>query len=144
VIVPDGERLIVIHSLDHARAALAASGATGIRVTLASAPGAGSYAGPAWFKAIVAIAAAEFPAQTVDAVLDCGAEAGAALASLRHGLSRIRFTGPAAVAARLSDIARQQGAVIECGAMGPAFDLADCRNPESSCRAFLAGNTIKP
>jgi len=135
-----GERFIIIHSLDHARSALGAAQALALPLTLASATGAGGYAGPPWFKSVIDLAAAEFPGVTLSAVLDCGEEAGTALAALRHGLRRVRFTGGAAAAARLADIAGQHGAIIERGDLRPALDLLDCRDPEASCRAFLAGN----
>ncbi len=133
------ERFVVIHSLEHARAALAAAEAAGTSVTLASAEAAGGYAGPGWFKAIVDIAAAEFPGVVTTCVLDCGEEAGTVLAALRLGLRRVRFTGPAAAAARLNEIAAEIGAVIERDALEPALDLCDETDPAAACRAFLAG-----
>ncbi len=50
-------RRIIVHSLDHARAALAVAAAVGKPVTLMSAAGAGCYAGPRWFLALVVAAA---------------------------------------------------------------------------------------
>lgn len=135
---------IIIHSLEHARAALAAASALGTTVTLASAPGAGGYAGPVWFKAMIDIAQAEVPECSAPAVLDCGAEAGTVLAALRHGLRRVRFTGGDEAASRLADIAKQHGAVLERSELRPALDLLDCKDPEAACRAFLAGNTAEP
>ena len=48
---------VVIHGLPHARLALR----LGRPVTLLSAPGAPSYAGCAWWRALIAAARAEFP-----------------------------------------------------------------------------------
>lgn len=135
---------IIIHSLEQARAALAAASALGTTVTLASAPGAGGYAGPAWFKAILDIALAEVPVCGASAVLDCGAEAGTVLAALRHGVRRVRFTGGDEAASRLAEIAEQHGAALERSELRPALDLLDCKDPEAACRAFLAGNTAEP
>jgi hypothetical protein len=132
------ERFIVIHSLGGARASLEAAASLGARVTLASAPGAGTYAGPGWFKAVIEAAAAEFPAAEFSRVLDCGDAAGMVLAALRQDLPRVRFTGPAATAERLADIAAQCNAVLERGPLEPALDLLDQRDPTSLCRAFLA------
>jgi hypothetical protein len=132
------ERFIVIHSLGHARAALEAAAALGVGVTLASAPDAGVYAGPGWFKAVVEMACGEFPAAKCSCVLDCGDAAGMVLAALRQGLPRVRFAGPAATAARLAGIAAQCGAVLERNPLEPALDLLDQHDPETSCRAFLA------
>ena len=138
------DRFIVIHSAGHARAALAAASSLVVPVTLASAPGAGIYAGAAWFKAIVDMARDEFPAVRFSYVLDCGGEPGMVLAALRQGLPRVRFVGPDAVAERLADIAAQYHAVIERAAIEPALDLIDQDDPEARCRAFLAAERDSP
>ena len=131
---------IIIHSLDHARAALAAAAAAGVPVVLASAAGAGGYAGPLWFKAVVEAALGEHPGMAAAAVLDCANEAGTTLAALRAGIKRVRFTGRADVLARLAAIAAQLGAEIESGAPAPALDLLEARDPVRACRAYLARN----
>ena len=132
------ERFVIIHTPGHARAALAAAGSLAVPVTLASAPSAGLYAGPGWFKAAIALAREEFPAVACTCVLDCGGEPGMVLAALRHGLKRVRFDGPDAVAARLAEIAAHYEAAIERRALEPALDLIDRDDPEALCRAFLA------
>ena len=131
---------IIIHSLDHARAALAAAAAAGVPVVLASAEGAGGYAGPLWFKALVEMALGEHPGMAAAAVLDCADEAGTTLAALRAGIKRVRFTGAEEARQRLAGIAAQLGAEIESGAALPALDLIDARDPARACRAYLAGN----
>jgi hypothetical protein len=110
-------------------------------VTLASAPGAGGYAGPAWFAALIETAKAEFPGSDVTSLLDCGEEPGTVLAAFRHGIRRVRFTGSEAAAMRLLDIAGSLGAVIERGDIGPTLDLLDCADPEAACRAHLSGSS---
>src|SRR5208282_3130051 len=75
---------IVVHSLDQARAALAAASALRRNVVLASAPGAGCYAGPAWFKSLVEQAKSTYPGAETEAVLDCGADSGVAKAAMRR------------------------------------------------------------
>lgn len=128
---------IVVHSLDQARAALAAAAALDRDVTLASAPGAGAYAGPGWFKALTEAAAHAVPGARCDAVLDCGAAPGIALAALRLGLKRVRFVGNVDAARRLRSIAAELGATIESDAEA-ALDLRGVRQPEARCRAWLA------
>ncbi|HXP75626.1 MAG TPA: hypothetical protein VN823_15895 [Stellaceae bacterium] len=127
---------IIVHSLADARAALAAASALGLPVTLASAPGAGTYAGPHWFLALVAEAAREHPGVAVDAVIDCADEAGTALAALRAGCKRVHFTGRADTREKLGEIAAALGAEIE-GGDRDALDLLDQRDPEAACRAYL-------
>jgi hypothetical protein len=130
---------IIIHSLEHAQAALDAAAALGVTVTLASAAGAGGYAGPLWFKALIEIAQRDHPGLAA-AVLDCGDEPGTTLAALRAGIKRVRFNGDDAVTARLTAIAAALGAVIESGAPVPALDLLDARDPARACRGYLTGN----
>ena len=101
-----GKRIIV-HSLAHARAALVAARDLRVPVTLASARGAGGYAGPLWFKSLITTARTDFPEANVTAVLDCGGEAGTTLAALRHGFKRVRFTGNTAALRPLDEIARE-------------------------------------
>jgi fructose/tagatose bisphosphate aldolase len=126
-------REIIIHSLDHARAALAAATALNLPVTLASAPGAAMQAGPLWFKAVIEEARAAYPNVDVTAILDCGNEPGAVMAALRSGLAVLRFSGATETQQKLA-------------AMGASFaeaptetlDLLDCPQPETRCHTFLA------
>jgi hypothetical protein len=129
---------IIIHSLAHARAALAAARDLQVPVTLASAAGAGGYAGPLWFKSLIAAARAEFPEAEATAVLDCGGEAGTTLAALRHAFKRVRFTGDAAALQPLREIAQELGAEIETGETPEALDLLGESDPEAAARAYLA------
>ncbi len=128
-----GKRIIV-HSLAHARAALAAARDLRVPVTLASA---GGYAGPLWFKSLIAAARAEFPEAEADALLDCGSEAGTTLAALRHGFKRARFTGDAAALQPLREIAKELSAEIETGHAPEALDLLNETDPEAAARAYL-------
>ncbi len=132
-----GKRIIV-HSLAHARAALAAARAAGVPVTLVSAAAAGGYAGPLWFKSLLEAARADFPEIEIAAVLDCAGVAGTTLAALRHGIKRVRFTGTEAACAPLREIAEQLGAEIETGEAPDALDLLNERDPEAAARAYLA------
>lgn len=101
---------IVVHGLADARAAAAMFRARGLRLILLSAPGAGSYAGGGWWRALCDALAADYPDLEMTAVLDCGDAAGHALAALRAGVTDILFDGDVAVAAKLSAIAAQSGA----------------------------------
>jgi hypothetical protein len=117
--IPDP--VIIVHSLGHAVAALKAAAAASRRVTLLSAPGAGGYAGPGWFRELVAAAHETVPEARFSALLDCGDEPGAILAALRSQVEGVIFTGRADVAQRLADIAGQCGAAFETAR--PAADL---------------------
>ncbi len=138
-------RVILFHSLAHARAALAAAAERGAPVTLQSAPGAAAYAGAGYLKAIVERAAAEHADVAVTAVIDCGADAGIAMAALRIGWRTVRFSGPEKVRRKLADIAAECGArlVVDEPEAAPLealdlLDLLDSGDPLAACRAFLS------
>ncbi|MGB8274771.1 MAG: class II fructose-bisphosphate aldolase [Alphaproteobacteria bacterium] len=130
-------RAVLIHSLDHARAAISAAAALGQPVVLVSAPHAAAYAGAGWFFEVIAMARAEQAGVAVTAVLDCGDKPGLVLAALRRGIRAVRFTGRGSVRAKLESIAEQYGAVLYRD-VGPALDLAREPDPERACRDWLA------
>jgi len=134
-------RAILIHSLEHARAALAAAVQLRVAVTLVSAESAAGNAGPLWFVELIKAAEEEFPNAKFTAVLDCGDAPGYALAALRAGCSNICFRGKPAVAAKIKAIARQYGAVLHTGKAtnsGKALDLAGKTDPVAACRQWLS------
>jgi len=94
-------------------------------VVIASAPRAAGYAGPAWFGALLDAARAAVPAARFRALLDCGEDAGAALAAIRTGISGVVFTGRADVALRLAAIAAQAAATLLTSRPEVALDLGD-------------------
>jgi fructose/tagatose bisphosphate aldolase len=128
-------REIIVHSLDHALAALAAAAALKLPVTLASARGAALQAGPAWFKAVIDEARATHPDVDVIAILDCGDEPGAVMAALRTGLTQLRFSGSETVRGKLAAMGAEFAASADA-----TLDLLDVREPEAVCRVFLAGH----
>ncbi len=130
------EQAIIVHSLAHARAAVRAAAAHGVPVTLFSGPGAAGYAGPEWFRELIAAATAEHPTARVTAVLDCGAAPGHALAALRAGLKAIRIEADPAVGERIAELAADYGARV-APAAGDALDLAAAVDPDAACHAWL-------
>lgn len=129
-------RAVIVHSLDDARAACHAARALGVPVALRSAPHAAGYAGPAWFRELVAAAAEEFPDVRIASSLDCGDAPGDALAALRAGLKTIRFRGPKRVRDKIVAIARACGARLDEDG-GPALDLQGATDPLAACRSWL-------
>lgn len=130
---------IVIHSLAHARAAVAAAEALGKPVTLYSAPDAASQVGPGWFREVVARARAEHPRGRVRAVLDCGRAPGLALASLRAGIEEIHLDAPTEIRDKVAAIARRGGGRLIERTDTPVLDLLDAEDPGAACRSWLAG-----
>ena len=134
--------MIIVHSLGHAIGALRAGARTGHSIILSSAPEAGIYAGPGWFGAVVAAAREAVPDARFSAILDCGDQAGAALAAIRAQIERIIFTGRADVASRLADIARQHGVRLETTRPAAVLDLgadffASAESVEQRCADIL-------
>jgi hypothetical protein len=121
----DGEARIVVHSLLQATAVLRASARAGRPVVLVSAPNAGGYVGPGWFKALAAAAREAVPDARCSSLLDCGDNVGAALAAIRAEVEGVIFTGRPDVARRLADIAEQHGARLETKRPADALGLAE-------------------
>jgi len=117
---------LVVHSLDHATAALQAAAAMDRDIVLLSAAGAALYAGAGWWRALIEAARDAVPAAKFAAILDCGNDAGAAQAAFRAGVETVIFTGRAAVAERLATIAAACGSRLLTAAPQPALDLAVC------------------
>jgi hypothetical protein len=135
--------VFVVHSLAHAVAALEAAAAAGCAIVLLSAAGAGVYAGPGWFKALIDAARADGPAAQAQFILDCGDDAGAAQGAIRAGIPAIVFTGRADVAARLAAIAAARGGRLLTARPAAALDLgrwffADVETLRRHGAAFLA------
>lgn len=109
---------------------------------LISAPDAGGYVGPGWFKALVAAAREAVPDARCSTFLDCGDNVGAALAAIRAEVEGVIFTGRPDVARRLADIAQQHRVRVETKRPTAALDLAEDffaspEDLEKRCAAFL-------
>ncbi|MEC4591109.1 MULTISPECIES: hypothetical protein [Nitrospirillum] len=128
-------RPIRVLCLDDARAAVAA--ADGAPVRLVSAPDAGGALGAGGWRALLDAITAEFPGARVTAVLDCGDAAGHAIAALALGIPDVAFSGDAAAAARLADIAQSLGAHLHPAEGVEALDLRGRRDPVAASRAWL-------
>ncbi|TMJ60058.1 MAG: hypothetical protein E6G81_07410 [Alphaproteobacteria bacterium] len=134
---------IIIHSLAHAVAALSAAAEAGRPIVLASPPEAGIYTGPGWFRDVIGAAREAVPEAKFSSILDCGDDAGAAMAAIRAGIEAIVFTGRIDVAARLSAIAAQSGASLITKRPAAALDLgalffADNETLRRRCAEILA------
>lgn len=116
-------RAVTIHSAPQARAAVEAAGEHG--VLLLSAPGAGGFLGPAWFAQMVGGHA--------PAALDCGADAGHALAAIRFGLKLVILAEPHS---GLLSCAAEVGAQV-LPARPPSLDLFDWDLEKPKARAAM-------
>jgi hypothetical protein len=128
----------VIQSLDHAKAVLQAAHENELRVELWSAAGAAAYAGAGWFKAVIDLAQSANPGVDFTAVLDCADLPGLALGAFRVGIKAVCFTGAARVAAKLADIAAQDGRELRRRRPSQTLDLHHEPDPLTSCRRWLS------
>lgn len=110
---------VVVHGLDDARRALA----LGRPVTLLSAPGAASYAGCGWWRAMIAAAREAIPGTEVIDILDCLDQTGRAVEALRYGLQHLVLLPFAPAWDDAAARAEALGAVL-LSARPPALDLA--------------------
>jgi hypothetical protein len=141
--------VIVVHSLGHAIAALESAVAVARAVTLLSAPEAGIYSGAGWFKALADAAHGSVLGAHFTAILDCGDDAGAAMAALRAGVAGLVFTGRADVAERLAAIAEQYAALVLTSRPIADLDLsteffADASALRRRCAALLGASQPGP
>ena len=113
-------------------------------ITLASAPDAGIYAGPGWFRELIAAAREAEPAAQCSAVLDCGDDAGAAQAAIRAGVEAIVFTGRTDLAERLADIAGQSDTRLLTSRPEPTLDLAGDFFASPEKLRLLCGEVLRP
>jgi hypothetical protein len=127
---------IIIHSQEHAQAALSAACDLDMEITLISPPGAAAYLGATVFRDMVARAAESQPDARYRAVLDCGDEPGLALGALRHGIKGVRINNGPELSEKLADIATQRGAFVYTE-QGDELDLYGMNNPGDACRAWL-------
>jgi len=130
---------VTVISLAQAETVLFVAGTLDVKVTLLSVPYAAASVGPGWFEAIVRLAADQFPTVCYEAVLDCGAAPGDALAALRHGVNNIRYDGIKQAA--IAEIARQYGSyVLRTRPESLDIEEAQTEGQESiaACRSWLS------
>lgn len=130
------DRTIIIHSLEHAVAALKVARDLGSRVTLASPPGAAAYTGALWFREVIKQAEREVPEAEFAAVLDCGDKPGLVMAAFRQGVRTVRFTGRRPEAEKLEAMAESEGYHLITGKL-ESLDLAEAEDIPEACRAWL-------
>jgi hypothetical protein len=136
--------VIIVHSFEQTCDALIAALEAETAIALVSAPDAGLQSGPACFLSLIEQALDAVPGARlldVTAMLDCGDKPGCVLEALRHGATRICFTGAAATLAKLSEIAGVQNAVIVTK-RPQGLDLLGVAEPRDRCRTWLAGECI--
>jgi hypothetical protein len=121
-----------IHDLGQARAALAAAAELGVAIQLRSAPDAAAYAGVGYLQALGRAAGHEL-------LIDCGDDPGLVMAALRTGCRKLAFSGSAELAAKLADMAAQNGASLRHETAPPdALLLPAGADPRPALQAAVA------
>ena len=123
---------VVVHGLPDALAALR----QGRPVTLLSAPGAASFAGVLWWRALVEAARRAGPDAGMTDVLDCADAPGRAMAALREGQRLLVLDARAPGFAAVRDAAATLGATV-LPERPAALDLAE-PGAARQLRAWLA------
>ena len=139
---------VIIHDLHQARAAVVQANAIGVQLELRSPSDGATILGPGVFKAIADDLTHTHPVAAPVMILDCGTNAGMAMAALRQGCKDICVDVPAETRAKIAAIAQAQSARLH-GPVEIALDLAASANggtPEdrnrmkASLEQFLRGD----
>jgi len=136
------DAVVLYHNGEQAKAALTAASEHGTPITLATAPGAARYAGPAYLAAALDEAETIHPDARATAWIDCGEDADLALRSIKAGWRHVVFSGRKAVAERIGSIcAERQVELRSHRAFGKSasviFDLGDTPDPMPGMRNFI-------
>ena len=134
-------RSVIVHDLSQAHTATAQAIALGAPLELRSPPDGAAILGPAVFKAIADDLAQTHPGAASTMILDCGTNAGLAMAALRQGCKDICVDVPTETRAKIAAMAHAQSARLH-GPVEIALDLAaaaDSRtfNNQSRMKALL-------
>ena len=116
-------RSVIFHDLPQARAAVAQADAIGAPVELRSPPNGAAIIGPGAFKAIADDLAQTHPGAASSMILDCGTNAGLAMAALRQGCKDICVDVPAETHSKIAAMAQAQSARLH-GPVEIVLDLA--------------------
>lgn len=131
-------KLVIVHSLDHAKDALAVAAELKLAVTLQSAPDAIFYAGALYLKALFEQAQSAFPQVDATYILDCADAGSDAIAAMQAGHRHVRSHAPAPLKQKLADIARQYDVRL-WDAPYEALDLHGLRDTKATITQFLKG-----
>jgi hypothetical protein len=124
---------VVVHGLSHLQQAIE----PGLPVTLLSGPGAATYAGCGWWRALMALGAGQNPD-----MLDCGDAPGRAMEALRAGC-RLVLLDPAVPAWTLVAARAAAAGAVLVAARPPALDLAQ-PGALRRLRGWLEGDSTPP
>ena len=105
-------RNFIVHDLNQGIQLAEMAAKSSIPITIFSPPGGGSSIGPEAFLEIVNLIRSKFPEVKMLAILDCGDDAGVALAAMRRGLNNIHSQLTGEKLKKLKQIALTNGVKI--------------------------------
>lgn len=132
----DRRKVIIVHTLVQAQAALEIAVSLKKPVLLQSAPGALGYAGSLYLLNLFTQAMQAFPQAEATCILDCGDMAGYAIGAITDGHKHLRADMPPEGFAKLQSIAGQYGATLYTS-QPEALDLQLTADIREACRQWL-------
>lgn len=133
-------RVIVVHTLEDALAALEAAAELGKPVTLQSAPDALFYAGGLYLLHLFSEARKAYPDVDATCIIDCDGAGAETLQAMQTGHAHLRIAEPDN---RIQDIAAQYGIKVHSGPY-EALDLLEAGDTKSACKHWLSSKSCEP
>lgn len=121
---------VVVHTAEHVRLVVDIAGAT--RPLVLTAPGAQAYAGVTYLWAMTA------PARErgLEVRIDCGADAGFAMAAIRTGWRDLHMSGDSTVLDKINDMTSQVGGTLH-RSRPSSLDLGDQDDPQAALKDLI-------
>ena len=142
MIKPQTKPVIIVHDLAQAKTALAVANHLNRAVFLRSPESTSAAIGPAIFVEMTKLAEKSYPEAFAGAIFDCGAEAGLAIAAIRHGGCNIILDTEPETTEKIKKMAEvksmaafDQRVPEDWGSA--VLDLKDAKNVSSAVEHFL-------
>jgi len=132
-------RVVVVHTLEQATAALAVAAELKKPIVLQSAPDAIFYAGALYLFKMFEQAQKSQPKAEATCILNCGDARAEAISAMQMGHKHIRSNAEPELREKLANIAESHGITLHTGPY-EALDLSTVRNAKTACRAWLENN----
>ncbi len=123
-------RPVIVHHAEHVRLTCAVAARSSAQPTLLTPPGAAAYAGVAYLKQLAG------NAQGLEAIIDCGDDAGLAMAAIRVGWRDLHLDGDPEILAKVDNMLGQVGGHLH-RTLPPALDLGTAADPKAELMAWL-------
>ncbi len=123
-------RLVIVHHAKQVRLTCAVAACSNNQPVLLTPPGAAAHAGVAYLKELVG------GAQSLEAIIDCGDDAGLAMAAIRAGWRDLHLCGDPEITAKIGDMLSQVGGRLH-RSLPPPLDLGSADDPEAELMTWL-------